>query len=207
MRDPQTYSSSHSSSALFFFFFWVRLFVILFLCWWWVTAGALSPQLLSVACTPPRNAINPSVTQGLRVATRQARVSPVFWGGFHLSASFYTCQGLFLNCCFFFFFFLFWWRYNQNLIQILAISDVKDLHSAKQKMLHSFLCLLFSCSGLWREEIQLYGPLICSLNTAKYLILHSFNQVLSAQFSANFRLRWMTWYLLESHRNILVAFI
>lgn len=50
MRDRWTSSSPHSSAALF----WVRLFfALLFLRRWWVTAGALSLQLLSVACAPP----------------------------------------------------------------------------------------------------------------------------------------------------------
>lgn len=50
MRDRWTSSSPHSSAALF----WVRLFfAVLFLRRWWVTAGALSLQLLSVACAPP----------------------------------------------------------------------------------------------------------------------------------------------------------
>lgn len=50
MRDRWTNSSPHSSAALF----WVRLFfAVLFLRRWWVTAGALSLQLLSVACAPP----------------------------------------------------------------------------------------------------------------------------------------------------------
>lgn len=59
-------------SSFFCCSFWVHLFAVLFLCWQWVTAGALSLQLLSVACAPPHE--KPLIPAWRRA--EEARVGP-----------------------------------------------------------------------------------------------------------------------------------
>lgn len=142
IHEPQMYEQLLSFLGCTF---WVQLVGVLFLCWRWLTAGALSPQLLSVACGPStRKTINPNVTQCLRAAQRHA------WLGLF-------CHCFRHSCCFYSFDDVIWWRLS-NILQHVS-------HITMEKLLHGPLPFnLYSSQRMKVKQITQDTCLICSVH-------------------------------------------